>query len=86
MISVNTDSTSVDDPRNPGHRKSFASDLAYWSHSSFLKDENGTLISAGSNSDVGQVSLESKNQLEAAVSNTQLWVSQLVYLPLLTFM
>ncbi|XP_064329842.1 protein ELYS-like [Phalacrocorax carbo] len=26
----------------------------YWSHSSFLKDENGTLISAGSNSDVGQ--------------------------------
>ncbi|XP_064329845.1 protein ELYS-like [Phalacrocorax carbo] len=54
VISVNTDSTSVDDPRNPGHRKSFASDLAYWSHSSFLKDENGTLISAGSNSDVGQ--------------------------------
>ena len=83
---MNSDSTGVCDPRNPGHSKAFASDPAYWSQRSFLKDENGMLISAGSSSSVGQVSLESKNQLEAAVTDTQLEAGQFLYLPLLTFM
>ncbi|XP_064329814.1 uncharacterized protein LOC135317452 [Phalacrocorax carbo] len=44
------------------------------------------LKSLGSSSSVGQVSLESKNQLEAAVTDTQLEAGQFLYLPLLTFM
>ncbi|KAM9196771.1 kinesin-like protein KIF28 [Mergus octosetaceus] len=51
---MNSNSTSIYDPRNPGHMKTFTFDLAYWSHSGFLKDENGTFISAGSNSYAGQ--------------------------------
>uniref|UniRef100_A0A8B9EDY3 Kinesin-like protein 6 n=1 Tax=Anser cygnoides TaxID=8845 RepID=A0A8B9EDY3_ANSCY len=54
VISMNSNSTSIYDPRNPGHMKTFTFDLAYWSHSGFLKDENGTFISAGSNSYAGQ--------------------------------
>ncbi|XP_072713835.1 protein ELYS-like [Ciconia boyciana] len=54
-IPTNTNSTSTYDPGNPGHRKSFTFDLACWPHSSFLKDENGMLISAGSNSFASQV-------------------------------
>ncbi|XP_021246112.1 kinesin-like protein KIF28P [Numida meleagris] len=51
---MDSNSTSIYDPRNPGHVKTFTFDLAYWSHSGFLKDENGMLISAGSNSYAGQ--------------------------------
>ncbi|XP_074936658.1 protein ELYS-like [Phalacrocorax aristotelis] len=40
----------------------------------------------GSSSSVVQVSLESKNQLEAAVTNMQLEAGQFLYLPLLTSM
>ncbi|XP_064366247.1 kinesin-like protein KIF28 [Dromaius novaehollandiae] len=54
VISMNSNSTSIYDPRNPGHTKTFTFDLAYWSHSGFLKDENGMLVSAGSNSYAGQ--------------------------------
>ncbi|XP_042679532.1 kinesin-like protein KIF28P isoform X4 [Centrocercus urophasianus] len=54
VISMDSNSTSIYDPRNPGHVKTFTFDLAYWSHSGFLKDENGMLISAGSNSYAGQ--------------------------------
>lgn len=61
VISMNSNSTSIYDPRNPGHMKTFTFDLAYWSHSGFLKDENGTFISAGSNSYAGQVSSSSCN-------------------------
>ncbi|XP_065592582.1 kinesin-like protein KIF28P [Cyrtonyx montezumae] len=54
VISMDSNSTSIYDPRNPGHVKTFAFDLAYWSHSGFRKDENGMLIPAGSNSYAGQ--------------------------------
>uniref|UniRef100_A0A674IVG9 Kinesin-like protein n=1 Tax=Terrapene triunguis TaxID=2587831 RepID=A0A674IVG9_9SAUR len=50
VISMNSSSTSIYDPKNPGHMKTFTFDLAYWSHSGFLKDKDGMLISAGSNS------------------------------------
>ncbi|XP_068795434.1 kinesin-like protein KIF28 [Struthio camelus] len=54
VISMNSNSTSIYDPRNPGLVKTFTFDLAYWSHSGFLKDKNGMLVSAGSNSYAGQ--------------------------------
>uniref|UniRef100_A0A8C3S5Y5 Uncharacterized protein n=1 Tax=Chelydra serpentina TaxID=8475 RepID=A0A8C3S5Y5_CHESE len=41
VISMNTSSTSIYDPKNPGHMKTFTFDLAYWSHSGFLKDKDG---------------------------------------------
>uniref|UniRef100_A0A7M4G035 Kinesin-like protein n=1 Tax=Crocodylus porosus TaxID=8502 RepID=A0A7M4G035_CROPO len=50
VISMNANSTSICDPKNPGHVKTFTFDLAYWSHSGFLKDEDGRLVSTGSNS------------------------------------
>lgn len=50
VISVNANSTSICDPKNPGHVKTFTFDLAYWSHSGFLKDEDGRLVSTGSDS------------------------------------
>uniref|UniRef100_A0A8C3HUM6 Kinesin motor domain-containing protein n=1 Tax=Chrysemys picta bellii TaxID=8478 RepID=A0A8C3HUM6_CHRPI len=50
VISMNSSSTSIYDPKNPGHMKTFTFDLAYWSHSGFLKDKDGMLVSAGSNS------------------------------------
>ncbi|KAM6207404.1 kinesin-like protein KIF28P [Sarcoramphus papa] len=34
-ISRNTNSTSIHDPRDPGHRKTFTLHLAFWSHSGF---------------------------------------------------
>ncbi|KFV87338.1 Kinesin-like KLP6, partial [Struthio camelus australis] len=40
VISMNSNSTSIYDPRNPGLVKTFTFDLAYWSHSGFLKDKN----------------------------------------------
>uniref|UniRef100_A0A8C0J338 Kinesin motor domain-containing protein n=1 Tax=Chelonoidis abingdonii TaxID=106734 RepID=A0A8C0J338_CHEAB len=50
VISMNSSSTSIYDPKTPGHMKTFTFDLAYWSHSGFLKDKDGMLVSAGSNS------------------------------------
>ncbi|KAM5237704.1 LOW QUALITY PROTEIN: kinesin-like protein KIF28P [Ctenodactylus gundi] len=38
--------TTIQDPKNPEHVKTFTFDLAYWSHSGFHKDQNGILISA----------------------------------------
>nr|XP_060633107.1 kinesin-like protein KIF28P [Anolis sagrei ordinatus] len=50
VISMNASTTSIHDPKNPSHVKTFTFDLAYWSHSGFLKDPDGKLISAGPNS------------------------------------
>uniref|UniRef100_A0A8C4WC53 Kinesin-like protein n=1 Tax=Gopherus evgoodei TaxID=1825980 RepID=A0A8C4WC53_9SAUR len=50
VISMNSSSTSIYDPKTPGLMKTFTFDLAYWSHSGFLKDKDGMLVSAGSNS------------------------------------
>ncbi|KAH0622546.1 hypothetical protein JD844_024940 [Phrynosoma platyrhinos] len=50
VISMNASTTSIHDPKNPSHVKTFTFDLAYWSHSGFLKDQDGKLISAGPNS------------------------------------
>uniref|UniRef100_A0A8C2VXS7 Kinesin-like protein n=1 Tax=Chinchilla lanigera TaxID=34839 RepID=A0A8C2VXS7_CHILA len=38
--------TTIEDPKNPGHVKTFTFDLAYWSHNGFQKDKDGVLISA----------------------------------------
>ena len=38
--------TIIQDPKNPGHTKTFTFDLAYWSHSGFQKDKDGVFISA----------------------------------------
>uniref|UniRef100_A0A670ZBJ6 Kinesin-like protein 6 n=1 Tax=Pseudonaja textilis TaxID=8673 RepID=A0A670ZBJ6_PSETE len=50
VISMNSSTTSIHDPKNPSHVKSFTFDLAYWSHSGFLKDKDGKLVSSGPNS------------------------------------
>ncbi|XP_063147390.1 kinesin-like protein KIF28 [Candoia aspera] len=50
VISMNSSTTSIHDPKNPSHVKSFTFDLAYWSHSGFLKDQDGKLVSSGPNS------------------------------------
>lgn len=47
---MNSSTTSIHDPKNPSHVKSFTFDLAYWSHSGFLKDKDGKLVSSGLNS------------------------------------
>uniref|UniRef100_A0A8C6YPX2 Kinesin motor domain-containing protein n=1 Tax=Nothoprocta perdicaria TaxID=30464 RepID=A0A8C6YPX2_NOTPE len=60
VISMNSNSTSIYDPRNPEHVKTFTFDLAFWSHSGFLKDKNGVLVPAGCNSYAGQVRLCAK--------------------------
>ncbi|XP_078503099.1 kinesin-like protein KIF28 [Lissotriton helveticus] len=41
---MNSNCTTIFDPKNPGHGKTFNFDLAYWSHDGFLKDSNGLLI------------------------------------------
>ncbi|XP_027967576.1 kinesin-like protein KIF28P [Eumetopias jubatus] len=38
--------TTIRDPKNPEHRKTFTFDLAYWSHDGFQKDQDGVFISA----------------------------------------
>ncbi|XP_062066818.1 kinesin-like protein KIF28 [Lepus europaeus] len=43
--------TTVQDPKNPEHVKTFTFDLAYWSHSGFQEDKDGVLISADPTSD-----------------------------------
>ncbi|XP_043859117.1 kinesin-like protein KIF28P [Dromiciops gliroides] len=43
--------TTIHDPKNPEHIKTFTFDLAYWSHNGFQRDKDGVLISTGSNSE-----------------------------------
>ncbi|XP_039091730.1 kinesin-like protein KIF28P, partial [Hyaena hyaena] len=38
--------TTIQDPKNPEHWKTFTFDLAYWSHNGFQKDKDGVFISA----------------------------------------
>nr|XP_045002569.1 kinesin-like protein KIF28P [Jaculus jaculus] len=38
--------TTIQDPKNPEHVRTFTFDLAYWSHSGFQKDRDGVLIPA----------------------------------------
>ncbi|XP_053515525.1 kinesin-like protein KIF28P [Artibeus jamaicensis] len=49
MHSRNT--TTIRDPRNPEHRKTFTFDLAYWSHSGFQVGEDGVFTSADPSSE-----------------------------------
>ncbi|XP_027419902.1 kinesin-like protein KIF28P [Bos indicus x Bos taurus] len=47
VISMHSRTTTIiQDPKNPGHTKTFTFDLAYWSHSGFQKDKDGVFISA----------------------------------------
>ncbi|XP_069810485.1 kinesin-like protein KIF28 [Dendropsophus ebraccatus] len=50
IISMKDNCTTISDPRNPGHEKSFKFDLAYWSHNGFVKDKDGTLVPDGEES------------------------------------
>lgn len=53
---MNSNTTSIHDPKNPSNVKTFTFDLAYWSHSGFIKDQDGKLISADPSSKyAGQV-------------------------------
>ena len=46
MISMHSrTTTTIQDPKNPEHRKTFTFDLAYWSHDGFQKDKDGVFIS-----------------------------------------
>ncbi|XP_058131342.1 kinesin-like protein KIF28P [Dasypus novemcinctus] len=47
VISMHSNTTTtVQDPRNPQHVKTFTFDRAYWSHSGFQQDKDGVLIPA----------------------------------------
>lgn len=47
MISMHSGTTTtIQDPKNPEHVKTFTFDLAYWSHSGFQMDKDGVFISA----------------------------------------
>ncbi|XP_073401192.1 kinesin-like protein KIF28 [Dendrobates tinctorius] len=50
VISMKGNCTTIHDPRNPGHEKTFKFDLAYWSHNGFLKNQDGTLVPNGKES------------------------------------
>ncbi|CAO2638619.1 Kinesin-like protein KIF28P [Lemmus lemmus] len=41
---MHSQSTTIRDPKNGEHLKTFTFDLAYWSHDGFQKDEDGVLI------------------------------------------
>ncbi|XP_064411230.1 kinesin-like protein KIF28P [Latimeria chalumnae] len=47
VISMNSNCTTICDPRNPENRKSFTFDIAYWSHSGFIKNADGKFIPGG---------------------------------------
>ncbi|XP_012586561.1 PREDICTED: kinesin-like protein KIF28P [Condylura cristata] len=38
--------TTIQDPKNPEHMKTFTFDLAYWSHDGFQRDKDGVFISS----------------------------------------
>ncbi|XP_005349033.1 kinesin-like protein KIF28P [Microtus ochrogaster] len=44
VISMHSQSTTIRDPKNGEHLKTFTFDLAYWSHDGFQKDKDGVLI------------------------------------------
>ncbi|XP_039739564.1 kinesin-like protein KIF28P [Pteropus medius] len=50
VISMHSGTTTIQDPKNPEHVKTFTFDLAYWSHSGFQMDKDGVFISADPNS------------------------------------
>ncbi|KAL1769935.1 kinesin KIF28P [Sigmodon hispidus] len=50
VISMHSQSTTIRDPKNGEHLKTFTFDLAYWSHDGFQKDEDGVLIPANPSS------------------------------------
>ena len=57
MVSMHSGTTTtIHDPKNPGHKKTFTFDLAYWSHSGFQVGKDGVFTSAGPSSEfAGQV-------------------------------
>ncbi|KAK6490105.1 kinesin-like protein KIF28P [Huso huso] len=50
IISMNSNTTTIYDPRNPQNRKTFTFDYAYWSHSDFIKSKDGMLVPGEPNS------------------------------------
>ncbi|XP_041105316.1 kinesin-like protein KIF28P [Polyodon spathula] len=72
IISMNSNTTTIYDPRNPQNRKTFTFDYAYWSHSEFIKSKDGMLVPGEPNSryadqrkvyqDLGQGMLENSWQ------------------------
>lgn len=65
MVSMHSrTTTTIHDPRSPGHTKAFTFDLAYWSHDGFQVGKDGVLTSAGPTSEfAGQVN-RFKTQLQ----------------------
>lgn len=54
---MHSQSTTIRDPKNGEHLRTFTFDLAYWSHDGFQKDEDGVLIPSNPTSKfAGQVS------------------------------
>lgn len=54
---MHSQSTTIRDPKNGEHLKTFTFDLAYWSHDGYQKDKDGILIPSNPNSKfAGQVS------------------------------
>lgn len=65
MISMHSGTTTtIQDPKNPEHRKTFIFDLAYWSHDGFQKDQDGVLISADPSSQFASQVTRFKTQLQ----------------------
>ncbi|KAG2468490.1 KIF28 protein, partial [Polypterus senegalus] len=44
IISMNSNITTIYDPRNAEHKKTFVFDYAYWSHSGFSRNEDGLFV------------------------------------------
>uniref|UniRef100_A0A8C8TLP2 Kinesin-like protein n=1 Tax=Peromyscus maniculatus bairdii TaxID=230844 RepID=A0A8C8TLP2_PERMB len=50
VVSMHSQSTTIQDPKNGEHLKTFTFDLAYWSHDGYQKDKDGILIPSNPNS------------------------------------
>ncbi|XP_051003949.1 kinesin-like protein KIF28 [Acomys russatus] len=69
VISMHSQSTTIQDPKKREHVKTFTFDLAYWSHDGFQKNEDGVLIPSDPTSkfagqsdvfrDIGRATLDS---------------------------
>ncbi|XP_066216242.1 kinesin-like protein KIF28P [Saccopteryx leptura] len=47
VISMHSRTTTIHDPKNPEHTKTFTFDLAYWSHNGFQMEKDGVFTAVG---------------------------------------
>nr|XP_015207004.1 PREDICTED: kinesin-like protein KIF28P [Lepisosteus oculatus] len=50
IISMNSNTTTIYDPRNPQNKRTFTFDYAYWSHNGFKKNKDGLFVPEEPNS------------------------------------